>query len=711
MPHNIPHSNPISFLQDEWITLLSLPHRLIPRQVNSLHALNRALAEATGAEKVLVLSGKQGWITSQEHTEELGVKELSKWVLADNNVRQDVIHTLFGSSTNGKRALVSSYWQAATATEPVEWWVWTPAPLDEEIKRVIGALVDYWEVLIPKADNAIERALSQMDTLVADGMLYTNTLGQIHHVNAHVAQIIGMGADLLKGKNLYELVHEEDLPILESLWKQTLSQPNTFVRREIRLLRNKREPFWCLLQGKYLVTAGNDGFLFQVRDINTEKENHDRLVYSFRELKVFEELDFLSLQRSTPLSFFEGVLASFSSFINLVDHQVIICNNFEDASCQVLQEGGALDQKRIKKPTRKFLQQLIQKKEVVFYSDPEDLKKLSGVVQTDSTDSQEKIILPITVGEYEQYFLILHTNQVLDGMQRHAFNRFFQHILMIVRKLTYEYESHIREAHLKSLVETTGFGMIMLDEQLRVTHWSQEVDQLIGSCTLTKDQTFWEIECLQPYVNELRHTYDLAVDKEDIQSVTLPVRTDDSSKRWLQWSIAVHQIPEERRMVISVQDVTPAYQIEEQKNLLRQVTSYFPRGSLTLIDTDGIIRITGGANYQLHGLDAADFENKHYKVALPQIVESEEYKGDPIEDALQGESVTYEMSFGDLQYRTIASPIHIGDELRFILLAVTDVTKEKQQLNRSWKVSSVLNDWPIYLLMVFSYIRMVFAWI
>ena len=121
---------------------------------------------------------------------------------------------------------------------------------------------------------------------------------------------------------------------------------------------------------------------------------------------------------------------------------------------------------------------------------------------------------------------------------------------------------------------------------------------------------------------------------------------------------------------------------EEINQKLQTIIHDFPNGSITMLDRNQIIQITGGNEYQKYNLNHKTFINKHISQLLsPEIYEiNRPY----ILQALNGESSNYLVEFNGFYYMNYLFPIRNNHkETEFVLLMsnnITELKKTEQEL-------------------------------
>jgi len=105
----------------------------------------------------------------------------------------------------------------------------------------------------------------------------------------------------------------------------------------------------------------------------------------------------------------------------------------------------------------------------------------------------------------------------------------------------------------------------------------------------------------------------------------------------------------------------------------RTIINNFPNGSITLLDKNLIIQLTGGSEYALHNLQPDSFINKHIKELLNENIFriNEPY----ISKAFKGESSSYIVDFENLYYRNYICPVLTPkNEIDFVILMSINIT-------------------------------------
>jgi len=121
---------------------------------------------------------------------------------------------------------------------------------------------------------------------------------------------------------------------------------------------------------------------------------------------------------------------------------------------------------------------------------------------------------------------------------------------------------------------------------------------------------------------------------------------------------------------------------EEINIKLQSIIQNFPNGSITLLDKNQIIQITGGTEYQKYNLDYHAFINKH----ITQLLSPKTYEINKpyILQAFEGKSSNYIVEFNGFYYMNYLFPIlNNHKETEFVLLMsnnITELKKTEQEL-------------------------------
>lgn len=109
---------------------------------------------------------------------------------------------------------------------------------------------------------------------------------------------------------------------------------------------------------------------------------------------------------------------------------------------------------------------------------------------------------------------------------------------------------------------------------------------------------------------------------------------------------------------------------------LLAIIQNFPNGSISLLDKQHIIQITGGSDYQKFNLNSQDFINKHISEMLSPTLLEINYPH--ILEAFKGESSHYVVDFNGFCYMNFIFPIsNYRKETEYVIIMSNNITELK----------------------------------
>ncbi len=234
---------------------------------------------------------------------------------------------------------------------------------------------------------------------------------------------------------------------------------------------------------------------------------------------------------------------------------------------------------------------------------------------------------------------------------------------------------------LENFINQSQDAIQVSDEQGRMVYVNKEASQRLNISAeevqtyqvmdfepIFKNQIEW-----QKHVEELKQKEKLIIESEnyshkDKKSIPIEVTVAYRTIEGKGYVIAISRDISERKEA--------AKQLEIQKKYLETVVNYFPNGSISLVDENLNVLLTGGEGYKVHQIDPKKFIGKPLeKVFSPQVFEKVNQNLDTLGE---GQAISFEIeALGRYYLNTIQDFFDEVSQIDAYILLSIDITDRK----------------------------------
>ncbi len=235
---------------------------------------------------------------------------------------------------------------------------------------------------------------------------------------------------------------------------------------------------------------------------------------------------------------------------------------------------------------------------------------------------------------------------------------------------------------LENFINQSQDAIQVSDEQGRMVYLNQEALQRLN-ISPEEVQNHQVINFEPAFQNQIQWQQHIEELKSKEKIILESQNYSHKNKKYIPVEVTLaYRVIDEKGYVIAIsRDISErkeaAKQIEIQKKYLETIVNYFPNGSISLIDDNLNILLTGGEGYKVHQIDPKQFVGK----ALQDILASEVYQETQknIQKLKEGEATTFEVKLSDKYYlNTIQDFFDEENQIDAYILLSLDITERKK---------------------------------